>query len=122
MLPGHERTPSARTAGRHHTHRQEQHEPQTNRHRPTSNQLLPRIRRTRTSNSRNGSYSRQPLLLRQSRKMSPGETVRDYYREQGKLQEQIRIIARLKQNTCFECDHASCNDLKEIIEEIVENP
>ena len=52
--------------------------------------------------------------------MSPGETIRDYYRTQGKLAEQIRLIARLKQNICYDCEHPSCNDLKEIIQEIAD--
>lgn len=49
--------------------------------------------------------------------MSPGEEIRDYYRIQGQLSEQIRWIKRLNQNICYECNHPSCNDLREIIQD-----
>jgi hypothetical protein len=52
--------------------------------------------------------------------MSPGEPVRDNYRNQGRLEERERIISLAKNRICFDhangCEHASCYSLCELIE------
>jgi len=50
--------------------------------------------------------------------MSPGETVRDYYRAMGRLETELKIIQLIKRNICQDCEHPSCYDLTELIEDI----
>jgi hypothetical protein len=53
--------------------------------------------------------------------MSPGEPVRDYYRAQGKFEEQERIVKMIRNQICFDhlqylkCDHGACWSLSGLL-------
>jgi hypothetical protein len=53
--------------------------------------------------------------------MSPGEPVRDNYRNQGRLEERERIISLAQNQICFDhvepkgCEHSSCYALCDLI-------
>lgn len=56
--------------------------------------------------------------------MTPGEEVRSFYRRQGQVAEQERIVKAASNRLCFDylekksCDHQACYALAELIDAV----